>query len=250
MLCGGVFVCCHTVFFLLVSDGLIVIVTDKFLHALTDFLCFLRLSLSLPLFLSSLLNLMCSSFPRCQTPCRDRARPSDSAPQQHLAQELWIHTGSQCSWRSRGAQRPAAYKGGNTGADPMQSQRQEGGGRLAGWYQGKDQIFSSRATALIQGSSNRTNKKDVDQIYSCQDGEKEQNITYRVFWGLWNPLEKVWCRFTYLAELNMSSFIDKNVIFTFQFMLLSSTGREEIFLMDMHKIYRLQLTDCWYIVWL
>lgn len=119
----------------------------------------------------------------------------------------------------------------------MQSQRQEGGGRLAGWYQGKDQIFSSRATALIQGSSNRTNKKDVDQIYSCQDGEKEQNITYRVFWGLWNPLEKVWCRFTYLAELNMSSFIDKNVIFTFQFMLLSSTGREEIFLMDMHKIY-------------
>lgn len=35
----------------------------------------------------------------------------------------------------------------------------------------------------------------------------------------------------------MSSFIDKNVIFTFQFMLLSSTGREEIFLMDMHKIY-------------
>lgn len=47
MLCGGVFVCCHTVFFLLISDGLIVIVTDKFLHALTDFLCFLRLSLSL-----------------------------------------------------------------------------------------------------------------------------------------------------------------------------------------------------------
>lgn len=35
----------------------------------------------------------------------------------------------------------------------------------------------------------------------------------------------------------MSSCIDKNVIFTFQFMLLSSTGREEIFLMDMHKIY-------------
>lgn len=35
----------------------------------------------------------------------------------------------------------------------------------------------------------------------------------------------------------MSSFIDKNVIFTFQFMLLSSKGREEIFLMDMHKIY-------------
>lgn len=47
MLCGGVFVCCHTVFFLLISDGLIVIVTDKFLHALTDFLCFQRLSLSL-----------------------------------------------------------------------------------------------------------------------------------------------------------------------------------------------------------
>lgn len=52
--CVVVCLCCHTVFFLLISDWLIVIVTDKFLHALTDFVFYVSPFLSIPALISFL----------------------------------------------------------------------------------------------------------------------------------------------------------------------------------------------------
>lgn len=74
--------------------------------------------------------------PRRQAPCGEWARPQYPPAEQHLAQELRVHTGAARSGRHSGGQRASSHPGGDAGADPAQGQREEAGGRLARRHQG------------------------------------------------------------------------------------------------------------------
>lgn len=135
----GFYWCCVLSKHVLLSRYLaIVYSTPACLITQRRFMCYQNISLQqqLLVILYFTLYIIYPSFSRCQTTCRDRAQPSDSFSEQHLAQELWLHAGSRFLRHNSGGQGSTSHQGGNTGADPAQGQREEAGGRLAWWHQG------------------------------------------------------------------------------------------------------------------